>query len=327
MQKLIRNKNLHSQTVQGVIDVFYQNIDSWRGAKKINPNARMPKRRKWYFVIPYKTSAIRVKEGKLILSNGKGNEPFILNWRYSCPKTVSITYNNGYSLNAVYAYGEPKPLLEGETAGIDLGEIHIAVASTGAKTIITNGRKLRSIRRYQNKVKGHFQRKTSALKKGSRRYKQLNGRKRKILRHINNQIKDVLHKQTTKLVLALKKEGVKTVAIGDVRNLRQNIDYGAKANQRIHQMISGETRFMITYKAKKLGMNVSVINESYSSQTCPKCLNRHKPSGREYRCPVCGFEYHRDGVGAINIRNKKMYQGYVPVVGDMIPPVGMRYTA
>jgi len=33
--------------------------------------------------------------------------------------------------------------------------------------------------------------------------------------------------------------------------------------------------------------------------------------------------YHRDGVGAINIRRK--YLGLGPVVGDMAPPTGMRF--
>ena len=78
MQKLIRNTKLHSQTVQGIIDKFYDAVASWREAKKTNPNARMPKRRKWYFVIPYKASAIRLKDGQLILSNGKGNAPTVL---------------------------------------------------------------------------------------------------------------------------------------------------------------------------------------------------------------------------------------------------------
>ena len=38
----------------------------------------------------------------------------------------------------------------------------------------------------------------------------------------------------------------------------------------------------------------------------------------------CGFKYHRDGVGAINIRQK--YLGHLgdPVVAVMVPPLGLR---
>ena len=325
MQKLIRNTNLHSQTVQGIIDKFYEAIESWRETKKSNPNARMPKRRKWYFVIPYKSSAIRLINGQLILSNGRGNEPTVFEWIYELPKVVSISFNNGYRINATYKDKAQEQVAGDDTAGIDLGEIHLAVARTQNKTIIVNGRILRSKRRYQNKVKAHFQRKISNCKKRSRKWKTLIKAKSRVLNKLDNQINDILHKQTTKLVSVLNQEGVKTVAIGDLRDLRQNVDYGKRANQKIHQMPSGQTRFMLTFKAKKLGMKVHIINEAYSTQTCPRCLKRYKPGGRLYKCRLCGFVYHRDGVGAINIRHKQMYKEYVPVVGDMTPPVGIRY--
>jgi len=82
---------------------------------------------------------------------------------------------------------------------------------------------------------------------------------------------------------------------------------------------------MIEYKCELRGIKAIIINEAYSSQTCPKCLKKHKPSSRNYICPFCGFEYHRDGVGAINIKQKQMYKEYAPVVGVMTPPVGIRY--
>ena len=62
---------------------------------------------------------------------------------------------------------------------------------------------------------------------------------------------------------------------------------------------------------------------TYTSQTCPSCGDKHKPSNREYKCK-CGFTYHRDGVGAINIRQK--YLGCLgnPVAATMASPIGIR---
>jgi len=80
---------------------------------------------------------------------------------------------------------------------------------------------------------------------------------------------------------------------------------------------------MLEYKAELRGMTVETTGEAYTSQTCPNCQERHKPSGREYRCTACGFEHHRDGVGAINIRVK--YLGSAPVVGVMASPTGLRF--
>ena len=326
MQALIRNSHLHSQSVQGIVEIFYQNVKSWRTLRKVNPKARLPKKRRWYFAIPYKESAIRVKAGKLILSNGKGSEPLILDWCYDKPKFITISYDEGYILSAVYNVEPEMPIEHGDTAGVDLGEIHIAVASTGNKAIIANGRELRSKKRYLNKATASFQERIDKCKKGSRKHKRLSQLKRRMRKRLNNQIKDILHKQTTKLICTLKEENVKTVAIGDVRNIRQNVDYGKHNNQRIHQMHTGEVRQLLTYKAEMRGMTVEIIDESYTSQTCPRCGSKHKPTNRNYICR-CGFVYHRDGVGAINIRQKQMYRELVPVVGDMTPPVGIRYIA
>ena len=94
----------------------------------------------------------------------------------------------------------------------------------------------------------------------------------------------------------------------------------------IYDPATGKTRETITYKAQREGMTIKLMDEAYSSQTCPRCGKRNKTCSRNYKCS-CGFRYHRDGVGAINIRSKTMYQEYVPVVGEMMPPVGIRYNA
>ncbi|HXG94810.1 MAG TPA: zinc ribbon domain-containing protein [Blastocatellia bacterium] len=67
-------------------------------------------------------------------------------------------------------------------------------------------------------------------------------------------------------------------------------------------------------------MEISFVNNT--TQICPACGNRKKPKGRQYVC-ACGFRYHRDGVGSLNIRSK--YLGRGPVVGRMARPVGIRY--
>ena len=114
-----------------------------------------------------------------------------------------------------------------------------------------------------------------------------------------------------------------TIVIGDLTGIRDNIDYGKRANQKLHQWAFGKLTQLISYKAKALGIKVEVINEAYTSQTCPKCGNRKKPTTREYKCK-CGFEYHRDGVGAINIRQKYLGCLGVPVAAAMAPPGGIR---
>jgi IS605 OrfB family transposase len=79
---------------------------------------------------------------------------------------------------------------------------------------------------------------------------------RKQLKKLSNQIKDIEHKQTTKLISTLHREGVQTVVIGDVRDIRQDLDVGTKTNQKLHRWSHGSVRHKLTYKAERLGMQV-----------------------------------------------------------------------
>ena len=89
------------------------------------------------------------------------------------------------------------------------------------------------------------------------------------LKKLKNQIKDIEHKQTTHLVSTLHEHGVQTVVIGDVRDIRQNLDVGSKNNQKLHQWSHGSVRHMLAYKAERLGMVVALQEERSTSKTSP----------------------------------------------------------
>lgn len=321
---------LHAHTSDATVQAFFAAMDSWRERRKTDPKARPPRKRKWYFRIEYKSSAIRHQDGQLILSNGRGNAPLVLDWPWETPKTLVIRWaGTPYEAIATYVQAGPESLPLGkEIAGIDLGEVHLAVAHDGQHTCIVNGRELRAKKRYQNMLKGKLSSLIDTKKTGSRRRKRLIRSKAEQLAKIKNQIRDIEHKQTSRLITTLHERGVQTLVIGDVRAIRQDNDKGAVANQKIHQWSAGKARFYLTYKAERHGMQVVLQDEHYTSKTCPACGKRRKsaPPGRMFRCPSCGFTYHRDGVGAINIRSKYRGEFGVPrVVGAMAPPTGLRY--
>jgi putative transposase len=319
---------LHAHTADATVQAFFASLKSWRARRKTDPDAHPPRRRRYYFRIEYKSSAIRLKDGKLTLSNGKGNAPVVLDWPWELPKTVVIRWTGTqYEAVATYQMEVPAGPVGTKTAGLDLGEIHIAVSHDGTETHILNGRYLRAKRQYQNKLKQHLSKRIDQKKKGSRRRKKLIKSKQKQLKKLNNQIKDIEHKQTTHLISTLHQAGVQTVVIGDVRDIRQDLDVGHTNNQKLHQWSHGHVRHLLTYKSERLAMVVALQEESYTSKTCPKCghVRKTKVQGRVFHCTNkrCRFTWHRDGVGSVNIRRK--YLGLGPVVGDMAPPTGMRF--
>ena len=323
------SSKLHAHTADACVQAFFASLKSWRERKKQgDPEAKPPRRRKRYFRVEYKRSAMKLSEGMLRLSNGKGNAPLLLKWEWGLPNTVVITWT-GTQYEAIATYEESAcygPFPAGKTAGVDLGEVHMAVAYDGEATHILNGRLLRAKVQYRYKLQANFNSRIDGrMKKGSKRRKRLIRSKQRQLRKLANQIKDIEHKQTTRLITTLHERGVRTVAIGDVRDIRQDTDVGSTNNQKIHQWSHGSVRFKLTYKAERLGMEVALQEESYTSRTCPHCRYvRSKVKGRVFRCPRCGWTYHRDGVGAINIQQK--YLGSFPVVGVMAPPTSLRYT-
>lgn len=327
LKRILNSKSLHAHSADAVVESFCNSLESWRQLRKTNPKARPPRRFGKYFKVQWKASAIRIKNGNLCLANGRGNEPLIVNgWQHGLPVLVEMGWDGKeYELRCVYDI-DTEAFAKGDAvAGVDLGEIHLAVAVDGNGAIIVNGRSLRSQRRYQNKLKGKLAAMIDVKKKGSSRRNRLVKSKRKQLLKLKRQIKDTHHKQTTRLVHALCERGVGTVVIGDVRDIRDDLDYGKKCNQKLHQWTCGESRQMIEYKSERLGMVCKLQEESYTSQTCPACGHRHKPKGRVFKCPSCNLTCHRDVVGGSNIRSKYLGNRSGPVVGAMASPIGVRF--
>lgn len=328
MERLHMSGDLHAHTSDAVVGNFYSSIKSAKARKKQGSSeAKYPRRRKRFYKITWKASAIRIKDGALILSNGKGNPKLEISWRFALPKQVEIGWKKtgGYELRATYLIATPQPIETGGIAAVDQGEIRTATVHDGVDNTIYSGRLIRSKTRYRAKKVGELDAAISKTAKGSRRRKKLIRAKQRTLAKVEGQIKDILHKQSNHLVSTLFNKGVQTVVIGDIRDIRKDLNYGKKTNQKLHGWSFGAFRQMVTYKAERLGMQVVMQEESYTSQTCPCCGERHKPKGREYRCR-CGFVLDRDVVGAVNIRKKYLGCFGTPVVGVYGSPLGIRYT-
>ncbi len=338
---------LHSQSAQAVADSFYDSLQSWRKKRKSGDyeGLRPPYKQKRYFKVQWKPAAIRLRDdGVLRLSNGRGNDsngrgndPVLIDWPSEKePKRVEIGWDGSqYELRCQYKVEEDEEPKGDKTTGIDIGEIHLAAVRAGDESWTVNGRELRSLRRQQNRTKARLDSKIDRKERGSRRWKRLVRAKDRQLSKIRGRIKDLLYKQSTRLIKTLHERRVGTVVVGDLTGIRNGMDYGSKANQRLHQWAYGEFVRMIEYKARLHGMTVKRVGEAYTSQECPSCGNRHKPHGREYICG-CGFEGHRDLVGAANIHKKYLGQdepkgsplrvaGEGPKRSVMASPTGVRY--
>ena len=343
IDKNILNSLLHSQSRQAVVQRYFKSWKSYSALKKSGSVQRPkpPNKRRNYMTTRWKKPAIKFVEGSVFgkrveLSMAQGhpkiNIPLPSNFDMSKAEhiaTIDLCYNYGqWTLHFSYKYETHTTTTGKEVIGVDIGEIHPIVSHNGQDTHIYNGRYIRSLYRHRNKVLAEFSQAIRRCKRHSKRWWKLTRRKWKRIRKVDKQIKDALHKHTTKFVKYCHAKGIGTIVLGDLTGIRNNIKARKKERQKLHQWAFSKIAELVTYKAKALGIKVKVIDEAYTSQTCPKCGNRKKPTNRNYTCN-CGFKYHRDGVGAINIRQKYLGHFGVPVVAEMgstrmTPPLGFR---
>ena len=328
VQKYLRHKAypLHSQSIQACADAYFDSLKSFFEVRKSNTEAKPPRRTRKFFKVCWKSGAIRIKDGQLILSNGKGRTPVLLENVREKPNYVEMYFKRGhYYFALVYKVDVPPKQDTGITVSVDMGEIHPIVSFNGKRTTIYNGRQLRSIMQYRNKVKAHFSAKMDRCKKRSKRWYRLQEAKRRTLDKLDAQIKDAEHKITSRFISDCQRAKADTIVIGDLNGIRESIKYSKKSNQKLHQWAFARIAQKIGYKAELKGIKVVSASEAYTSQTCPKCGHRKKPNNRNYHCKQCEFTYHRDGVGAINIFNKVSGLINNPVVGTLAFPLGVRY--
>jgi putative transposase len=206
-------------------------------------------------------------------------------------------------------------------AGVDLGEIHPAAATDGEEAVVFSAREMRSVAQYTHKRLAEIQAKQALKTKSSRAWMRLQRRKSRFLARQRRRRRDLEHKVSRAVVKWGVERQVGTLAVGDVRAAADGMALGHTNNQKISSWPHGRLRQYITYKAQAAGMVVELVDEAYTTQECPNCHKRHKPRGRNYHCPVCGFVSHRDAVGSANILSRYLYSE----LGVISPPGMIKY--
>ncbi|UNK18360.1 transposase [Paenibacillus sp. N3/727] len=120
-------------------------------------------------------------------------------------------------------------------------------------------------------------------------------------------MKDKDHKISREIVNFAVENKISVIRLEQLTNIRQTTRTSRKNEKNLHTWSFYRLSTFIEYKANLVGIKVEYVNPANTSQSCPKCPERNKAQDRRYKCP-CGFENHRDIVGAMNIR-------YATVVG------------
>ena len=311
---------LHAVGNQHVYLKYFSARDAmFRSMKSSHENkdkVRLPYKKKKYFVVGWNVFCSRIDydNKKLYLSrkrirNGL-NQPQVVCSFKTMPKHVveiELVYQNG--LCFAIKYKDPKTnsnITTNNVSAIDLGEIHsITSIDNNGNALIITGRKIRSIRRFHNKEQAQIRSKRDKLTKGSNQYWKYTNAIRNLSKKTENQILDSVHKISKLYLDYCIDNGISKVYYGDLDSCtRGNSGVMSKySNQKLRDWCYGLLILQLENKLSRYGIEMVKISEAYTSQTCPHCGHKHKPTNRNYVCRECGYVQHRDLVGAINILN------------------------
>ena len=121
-------------------------------------------------------------------------------------------------------------------------------------------------------------------------------------------MKDQDHKVSRAIINFAKENNISVIRLEQLTNIRQTARTSRKNEKNLHSWSFYRLSQFIEYKANLEGIKVEFVDPGYTSQTCPICLKQNKAQDRIYKCK-CGFEKHRDIVGAMNIRYATVIDG------------------
>ena len=140
--------------------------------------------------------------------------------------------------------------------------------------------------------------------RGSRRWRKTRSRARVIEGRHARRIDQARHEAAKAVITWADEHQVTHLVVGDPTGVL-NKDAGRRHNRRLRQWAPGRLIDLVEHKAEVAGIDVEVVDARGTSSTCPACARRvPKPRGRNFSCPHCGLNSHRDLVGAANIARR-----------------------
>ena len=336
---------LPSQTAQRVCKELQEAYMSWFKLRKTDMGAHPPGFRKKSMLSPltfyqqFKTDGDTVRFG---MGRTFQKETGVKHLAFKLPqwkaidgvaKAAIILYRDGkWMVHIIYEVPEP-PLSGGEEVmAVDLGIINLAVTADtrGSSTVYSGGEAL-AVQHYFNKEIARVQSQTMKQhgKKHSKALDRMHKRK-------SRQVNQILHTVSKSIVEEAKQNEVGTIIVGDLKDIRKDkkkgkaTNHGKKQNQKLHAWAFSKLTQQITYKAQLSGIQVEVVSEEYTSQTCSICGTVRK-SNRKHRglyvCKQCGTTMNADQNGARNILQKYLQeQNSSKSIGKLTMPSTRRVT-
>ena len=176
-----------------------------------------------------------------------------------------VPQSSCYTIEIIYNFEEVNYELNKDNyLSIDLGVNNLCAIATnqpGLKPLLINGKPLKSINQYANKLIAKEQ---NQLKKNHNKYSSKNLEKIRLKRQ--NKISFYLHNVSKYIIQYCVNNDIKNIVIGHNKEWKQECNIGKRNNQNFVQIPFNTLIQQVQYKAKMVGINVIITEESYTSK-------------------------------------------------------------
>jgi len=223
------------------------------------------------FIVPFTYSQFQIKNGELKFP--KIANIGIIKTNVELLKQVRIIPQSScYVIEIVYEKQEKEKIINDNYLSIDLGLNNLMTCydTKNNKSLIVNGKPVKSINQYYNKKRALVQSKLIKNHNSSR----LNN----LALKRNNKITDYLHKSSRFIVNYCVSNQISNLVVGYNKEWKQEINIGKRNNQNFVQIPHQKFIYMLEYKCKLDGINFIQNEESYTSKCSAldlESLNKH----------------------------------------------------
>jgi putative transposase len=263
-------RSLPAQTSQQIIKLLYQNWNSFYKSIKDyynNPNKykgrpNLPKYKHktgGRNVVIFTNQNVKLKGRHINFPSMVNMMPLKTNVK-NINQVRIIPQATCYVIEVVYTIDKKElDLNDNNYLSIDLGLNNLATCVNNVgKTFIINGKIIKSINHFYNKIKSKLQ-KYVGDKGNSNKINKLTFKR-------NNQIQNYLHQTSRFIINYCIEHKIKNVVIGYNKNWKNEINIGKRNNQNFVSIPHAKLISMIKYKAGEVGIIVVEHEESYTSK-------------------------------------------------------------
>lgn len=318
-------KSLMAQTSQQCLKLldknwksFFEAIKVWKRNKcAFSGMPKLPKyiKKNGRNIVIFTNQNCKLKDNKVKFPSVLGG--FKLDTKVDNLQQVRILpRNRHFVIEVIYKQNIEEKLEDNKrylTIDIGLNNLATICNNVGVTPIVINGKSLKSINQYYNKQVSHY--KEIAKRMNSLDYTR---RINRITIKRNNKINDYLHKASKQIIEYAYGLNCNTIVIGNNKDWKRDSNMSKKVNQNFVGIPHQRLIEMVQYKAEKYGINVILVEESYTSGTSfldnelPVKENYNK-NRRVYRglfVSNSGTKINADVNGAYQILKKEFPNAY-----------------